>query len=71
MEITNQTERRLLNVREAAAYLALAPGTLYNLVSKNKIVSVKIGGARRFDINDLNSLIVKLKPGANRENHPD
>ena len=66
--------RRLLTVKEAAQYLGLATGTLYNLVSpkaKKKLpIRVKrVGGAVRFDIKDLDaystSRIVETRDTAN------
>ncbi len=38
--MTNRTE--LLNIKEAASYLRLSPGTLRNLVWRNEIEHVKI-----------------------------
>lgn len=45
--------QRLLTVREAAEYLGLKPTTLYDRVARRKIPFVKLNGALRFDLADL------------------
>jgi excisionase family DNA binding protein len=42
--------KRLLNVEEAARYLALKPDTVYKKSRKRQLPSVKIGRALRFDV---------------------
>ncbi len=58
------SERRLLTVKEAAAYLGTTPRTLYSMVWRKQIVFVKIGRSVRFDIRDLEAIIQqsKVKP---------
>lgn len=47
---------RTCTYEAAAAYLAIAAGTLRNLVSKGKgPASIKIGRARRFRVDDLDA----------------
>ena len=60
--------KRLLSVEEAAAYLGLAPRTLYNGIapkSRNPfpIKPVRIGKLRKFDIRDLDRFIEESKNG--------
>ncbi len=47
----------LLDFREAAALLGLAPATIYSWCSRRLIPSVKIRGALRFRESDLRNLI--------------
>jgi excisionase family DNA binding protein len=51
------TVKRLLNIKEAAGYLATTPGSLYQKVHNGTIPYVKIGRSVRFDVNDLDKLI--------------
>ncbi len=44
-----QEHAPLANIREAAAYLNIAPSTLYKLLERNKVPAFKVGGAWRFD----------------------
>ncbi len=54
--------KRLFTVKEAAAYLALSPITLYHLVHRRQIPFVKLRPkALRFDIGDLDKLVDKSK----------
>ena len=50
-------EKRLLNIKEAAEYMATTPGTLYQKVHNGTIPYVKIGRSLRFDIEELNEFI--------------
>lgn len=53
-------EDRLLDVREAAALLAVSPGTLYQWAYKRRLPVVKLFGPRgalRFRLGDLRKLI--------------
>jgi excisionase family DNA binding protein len=45
--------RRLLNVREAAAYLGLAVDTVYRKARLRELPSVKVGRSLRFDVTAL------------------
>ncbi len=42
--------KRLLNVREAAAYLGLAVDTVYKKARLRELPSVKVGRSLRFDL---------------------
>jgi len=42
--------KRLLNVREAAAYLGLAEDTVYKKARLRELPSVKVGRSLRFDL---------------------
>ena len=50
-------EKRLLNIKEAADYLATTAGTLYQKVHNGTIPYVKIGRSLRFDIEELDEFI--------------
>ena len=52
------TPSELLNVQEAAAYIRLAPRTLYNYASVGLLRSYKIGFKLAFRKEDLDGLIV-------------
>lgn len=55
-------DKRLFTVKEAAAYLALSPITLYHLVHRRQISFVKLRPkALRFDKGDLDKLVDKSK----------
>jgi excisionase family DNA binding protein len=55
-------DKRLFTVKEAAAYLALSPITLYHLVHRRQIPFVKLRPkALRFDRGDLDKLVDKSK----------
>lgn len=47
--------KRWLDIDEAAAYMRLARGTLYNLVSRQEITHAKLGKRIIFDIHVLDS----------------
>ena len=48
---------RLVDIQEAASYLAVSVSTLYGWVWQRRIVFVKVGRALRFDLADLDSFI--------------
>ena len=50
-------EKRLLDAREAAAYLGLSESTIRQWASMRKIPTVKMGRALRFDKVELDKLI--------------
>jgi excisionase family DNA binding protein len=50
-------EAGLLNVQEAANYLGLAKQTMYNMVSKRRVVYVKLGRRLLFRPEDLQRMI--------------
>jgi excisionase family DNA binding protein len=65
-------DKRLLSVDEAAAYLGLAPRTIYNAIapkSRNPfpVRPVRIGKLRKFDIRDLDRFIDESKNGAQKD----
>jgi excisionase family DNA binding protein len=51
--------RGLLTVKEAAAWLAISPATCYRLMERGTLRSLKIGGARRVRLSDLQALITR------------
>ena len=54
-------QKRLLTAAEAAEYLGLAEWTIRQWASMGRIPKVKLGKSLRFDIDDLDRLIVKSK----------
>jgi predicted DNA-binding transcriptional regulator AlpA len=62
---TNNNQKRLLNIKEAAIYLSLSPRTLYNGVApKSKapfpVRPRRIGKKVLFDIKDLDRFVDSL-----------
>lgn len=49
--------QRLVNVNEAAKYLAVSVSTLYGWAWQRKLPFVKVGRALRFDLADLETFI--------------
>jgi excisionase family DNA binding protein len=47
-------ERRLLDIKEASAYLGLQVDTIYRMVSQRRIPFIKVGRRTKFDIGLLN-----------------
>lgn len=60
------TNKRLLDVKEAAAYLSISRSKLYQWADKGRIRSVRIDARRLFDVEDLDELVDKLKNGNGR-----
>lgn len=62
-EIPSGLERHLMKTKEAAKYLKLSPGTLEvdRCTRSINIPFYKIGGAVRYDINDLNDFLDSRK----------
>ena len=55
-------QKRLLNIKEAAAYLGCGKTKVWELAKKNTIQAIKFGAKMtRFDINDLDRYIDSLK----------
>jgi len=48
---------RLMAVKEAALYTGLSPDTLYTMVSQRRVPFVKLGGALRFNPDQLDQWI--------------
>ncbi len=57
VERSQPVAKRLLSVQEAARYLDMAPGTLYNWASARRVTTVKMGRSLKFDIRDLERMI--------------
>jgi excisionase family DNA binding protein len=49
----------LVNVAEAARFLAVSPSTLYGWVWQRRIAFVKVGRAVRFDMADLKQFVAR------------
>jgi len=45
--------RTLITAKELASILKISPRTVYNLVWKKKITSVKVAGSLRFSLTDI------------------
>jgi len=52
---------RLLNVRQAAKYLAVCERTLWNLTQEGRVPAIKIGRCVRYDLTDLDAFIAEAK----------
>ncbi len=67
--LTNGEPDRLLDVREAAALLAVKPSTIYQWSYERRIPVVKLmGRALRFRLSDLEALISRsLRPPLRKE----
>ncbi len=52
-------QKELLNVKEAAAYLGVAPSTLYMWGNQRKIPYIKVGGNNRYRVKDLEKWLEK------------
>jgi excisionase family DNA binding protein len=63
-------ESRLLDVREAAQFLAITVSTLYGWVWQRKISFVKLGRALRFDIADLRRFVDQNRVPPRRTSRP-
>jgi excisionase family DNA binding protein len=61
MEPPSTTTRptELVNVNEAAQFLAVSPSTLYGWVWQRRIPFVKVGRAVRFDMADLERFVAQ------------
>ncbi len=53
--------KRLIDAKEAAHFLSISRSNLYQWIESGKIKSIKLGGRRLFDINDLDEFIEQLK----------
>ena len=64
--------RRLLTDRQAAEYLGICSRSVYNLVARKQLPTLKVGRARRFDVEDLNAFIAsrKILPSGWKERKP-
>lgn len=49
--------KRLLTIQEVAAYTGLSTHTLYTMVSQRRVPYVKLGGALRFNPDELDKWI--------------
>jgi excisionase family DNA binding protein len=50
-------ERRLLDIKEASAYIGLSVHTLYTMVSQRRIPFVRVGRLVKFDVDLLEKWI--------------
>ena len=57
MKQSNTIKGRLFCIKEAAAYTGLAVDTLYKMVSQRRVTYIKLGGALRFDPDQLDQWI--------------
>jgi excisionase family DNA binding protein len=56
-KVPHQVENRLLRVGEAAQILSLGTSTIYDLMAKGHLPSVKIGNARRLKLSEVMKLL--------------
>lgn len=57
MSTSESLPRRLLNIKEAAAYTGLSVHTLYTMVSHRRVPFVKVGRLVKFDVELLDKWI--------------
>jgi excisionase family DNA binding protein len=55
--------KRLLDAKEAAAYLSISRSKLYDWLAKGKIPSVSIDTCRLFDVEKLDQFVDQLNDG--------
>ena len=61
-------DKRLFNVKEAAAYMAISPITLYHWIARREVPVVRLRRkAVRFDRIDLDKMIDRLKSKTGKE----
>ena len=65
-QATTTRATQLVNVNEAAQFLAVSPSTLYGWVWQRRIPFVKVGRAVRFDIADLERFVTQNRIEARR-----
>ena len=61
-------ERLLLTVNEAAERLALGRSMAYRLIQTGALRSVKVGGARRVLVSDLEEFVKRLREDQQGDN---
>ena len=54
-------DKRLMNADEASYYLGIGKTKLYSWMKRGKVPFLKIDNATRFDVNELDELVEKLK----------
>jgi excisionase family DNA binding protein len=65
-QATTTRATQLVNVNEAAQFLAVSPSTLYGWVWQRRIPFVKVGRAVRFDMADLERFVTQNRIEARR-----
>jgi excisionase family DNA binding protein len=58
-QLTTTRPAQLVNVNEAAQFLAVSPSTLYGWVWQRRIAYIKVGRAVRFDMADLERFVAE------------
>lgn len=56
-------ERRLITVKEAAAYLGISESHLYRMLKDGAITAIKIGSSWFFEYDKIDKWIDSLPPG--------
>jgi excisionase family DNA binding protein len=59
-EATRSSTARLLTVTQACDYLSLSRTTLYQLIAGGELATLKIRGARRVDVAELDRYIDRV-----------
>ena len=57
----DKMRKRLYNISEAGEYLGVARSHFYELMEEYRLPRVKIGCREKYDIQDLDKLIQKMK----------
>ena len=60
-EVTTTIPARLLGVREAGQYLSIGRSTVYELLARGELESVRIGDRRLIKVEDLDDYVNRLR----------
>jgi excisionase family DNA binding protein len=63
VEQTHNKPTRLLVPKEAAEYLGISTRTLDRLIEQGMIAVIRLGGSRRFKLEDLSAAIERSRTG--------
>jgi len=63
LNVHEATSRRLLSIKESAAYLSLSKREVYNMISNHQLSTVAHGRRKMFDIRDVDEWIERNKTG--------
>ncbi len=64
-------ERRVLNTKDAAAYLGMGVRTIYRLASSGQMPAAKVGRLWRFHVDALDVWLVSAAEGNLVQNNPN
>lgn len=64
LNINTATNRRLLSIKDTAAFLALSPREIYSMVATGDLPAVRHGRRKMVDVKDLDAWIERNKGNA-------